>query len=113
VPAGDAIRISELPRRADDKSKRAAGALIRRLQIVWPKGTRRLSVLFLPDYDGDDSAPVVTPLNEWFARSPVRLAPLPRSEYWTHGNRDAEGAPSVDAGTLASLPAEMVARWGP
>jgi hypothetical protein len=112
VLAGDAIRVSELPRRADDKGKRAAGALIRRLQIVWPTGTRRLSVLFLPDYDSDDSAPLVTPLNEWLARRPVRLAPHPRSEYWTHSNRDAEGAPPVDAGLLASLPAEMDARAG-
>ena len=112
VLAGEAIRISELPRRADDKGKRAVGALIRRLQIVWPTGTRRLSVLFLPDYDSDDSAPLVTPLNEWLARRPVRLAPQPRSEYWTHGNRDAEGAPPVDAGLLASLPAERDARAG-
>jgi hypothetical protein len=86
--------------------------LIRRLQIVWPKGTRRLSVLFLPDYDSDDSAPLVTPSYEWFARSPVRLAPHPRSEYWTHGSRDAEGAPPVGAGLLASLPTEMDARAG-
>jgi hypothetical protein len=110
LPAGDAIRISELPRRADDKGKRAAGPLIRRLQIVWPRGTRRLSVLFLPDYDGDDSAPLVTPLNEWLARRPVRLAQYPQSEYWTHGHRDAEGAPPVDAGLLAALPAKRDAR---
>ena len=112
VLAGEAIRISELPRRADDKGKRAAGALIRRLQIVWPTGTRRLSVLFLPDYDSDDSAPLVTPLNEWLARRPVRLAPYPRSEYWTHGDHDVEGVPPVDAGLLASLPPEMDARAG-
>jgi hypothetical protein len=42
----DVTRISELPRRVDDNRQRAAGPLIRRLQIVWPSGARRLSVLF-------------------------------------------------------------------
>ena len=35
---GNAVQVAELPRRVDAEDKRAAGALIRRLQIAWPKG---------------------------------------------------------------------------
>jgi hypothetical protein len=73
-----AAQVAELPRRVDDQDGRAAGALIRRLQIVWPAGTRRLSVAFLPDCDADDLVPPVTSLDEWLARGPVRLAPYSR-----------------------------------
>jgi hypothetical protein len=83
-------RISELPRRVDRNGKRAAGNLIRRLQIVWPSGKRRLSVLFLPDYDGDELTLPVTSLDEWLARRPVRLARYPRSEFWTQREQDVE-----------------------
>jgi hypothetical protein len=78
LPRG-ANHISELPRRADDGRNRATGALIRRLQIAWPTGARRLSVLFLPDYDDDEFALGVTPLDEWLARHPARPADFPRS----------------------------------
>src|SRR5215472_15178548 len=37
----DGACISELPRRVDHDGQRAGGAIIRRLQIVWPKGARR------------------------------------------------------------------------
>jgi Heparinase II/III-like protein len=73
VVAGEPLRVCELPRRADDQGERAAGALIRRLQIVWPKGTRRLSVALLPDCGDDDLALPIAPLNEWLAKRPVRL----------------------------------------
>jgi hypothetical protein len=93
MAARDVTRIAELPRRVDENGKRAAGKLIRRLQIVWPRGARRLSVLFLPDYDGDELALPVTPLDEWLARRPVRLARYPRPEFWTRrklgGEEDA------------------------
>jgi Heparinase II/III-like protein len=73
-------RIRELPRRDDDGERRGAGALIRRLQIELPTGTRRLTVLLLPDCDdAEDTAPPVTPLDYWLARRPVRLAPWGRS----------------------------------
>jgi hypothetical protein len=75
-------RVAELPRRIDVEGGRAAGALIRRLQIVWPEGTRRLSVALLPDCDDDDSALPVTPLDEWLARRPVRLASYSRRASW-------------------------------
>ena len=68
--------VAELPRRIDDKLGRAAGPLIRRLQVVWPEGTRRLIVALLPDCDDEDLALPVTPLDDWLARRPVRLAPV-------------------------------------
>jgi len=70
--AGDSI---------DDGGARAAGDLIRRLEIAWPAGVRRLTVLLLPDCgDDEDPALPVTPLDNWLARHPLRLAryPLPR-----------------------------------
>ncbi len=86
-------RVAELPRRIDVAGGRAAGALIRRLQIVWPEGTRRLSVALLPDCDDDDSALPVTPLDEWLARRPVRLTSYSRRASWTNaGRRAASGA---------------------
>ncbi len=78
LPDGNAAQVAELPRRVDDEDRRAAGALIRRLQIVWPKGTRRLSVALLPDCDDDDLVLPVTPLDDWLARRPVRLASYSR-----------------------------------
>jgi Heparinase II/III-like protein len=94
--ARNATHISELPRRADEGGNRAAGALIRRLQIAWPTGTRRLSVLFLPDYDADDFALATTPLDEWLARRPVRLADYPRSVFCT-GRKSYTELPPVSA----------------
>jgi hypothetical protein len=67
-------RVSELPRRDDQDERRAAGALIRRLEIRWPKSVRRLTVLLLPDCDDDEPARPVTPLDQWLARRPTRLA---------------------------------------
>jgi hypothetical protein len=79
--------VAELPRRVDDKGKRAFGALIRRLQIVWPKGTRRLSVALLPDCDDDDLALPVTPLD--LARRPVRLIEYLRRDRAMMSRREA------------------------
>jgi Heparinase II/III-like protein len=76
--AGDRALVSELPRRVDEEGKRAAGALIRRLEIVWPSGARRLTVLLLPDCDDDELALPVTSLDDWLARRPVRLARYPQ-----------------------------------
>jgi Heparinase II/III-like protein len=68
-------RIREMPRRDDNGKRRGTGALIRRLQIVLPAGARRLTVLLLPDCDdAEDTALPVTPLDNWLARRPVRLA---------------------------------------
>jgi hypothetical protein len=73
--AGQGDLLSELPRRDDDEhGSRAAGALIRRLEISWPKGARRLSVLLLPDCDDDDQTLPVAPLDHWLADYPFRLA---------------------------------------
>jgi Heparinase II/III-like protein len=84
-PPGDGFVVSELPRRADEAGKRAAGAPIRRLQIIWPAGARRLTVLLLPDCDGDELALPVAPLDHWLARRPIRLTGLPRRGCRTRG----------------------------
>jgi hypothetical protein len=76
IAAGGA-HVRELPRRDDDGERRAAGAPIRRLQIAWPPGARRLTVLLLPDCDDDDLVLPVTPLDDWLARRPVRLFRCP------------------------------------
>src|SRR5207245_2502087 len=60
--AGSGGRVSELPRRDDEGETRAAGPLIRRLEIAWPKGARRLSVLLLPDCNDGDQALPIAPL---------------------------------------------------
>jgi hypothetical protein len=104
VVAGSSIQISELPRRTDDEGKRATGALIRRLQIAWPKGVRRLSVLLLPDCDDEEFGLPVTPLSEWLARRPVRLAGYRRSPYWAEAKRGAEGTASVGVPSTGTRP---------
>jgi hypothetical protein len=58
-PAGG--EISELPR-CDDLGP------LRRLEIVWPKGTRRLVVALLPDCEDEEVLPPVAPLDEWLGR---------------------------------------------
>jgi hypothetical protein len=86
--------VSELPRRDDDENgTRAAGALIRRLEISWPKGARRLSVLLLPDCDDDDQTLPITPLADWVAdhtHYPLRPADHPPPLYRIAGLRSPE-----------------------
>ena len=82
--------VSELPRCEDHAGKRAAGAPIRRLQIAWPAGTRRLTVLLLPDCDGDELALPVAPLDHWLARRPIRLTGLPQRGCRTRGAQATE-----------------------
>jgi Heparinase II/III-like protein len=78
--------VSELPRRDDDDDGgRAAGALIRRLEIAWPKGAQRLSVLLLPDCDDDDQTLPTTPLADWLANDPFRSADHPPPLYHIAG----------------------------
>ena len=92
--AGSHLSVAELPRRADEQGRRATGALIRRLQIIWPKGVRRLAVLLLPDSDDDEFGLPVAPLSDWLARSPVRLAGYRRLPHWAKGGRrHARGSP--------------------
>ena len=76
--AEEGARVSELPRRDDQDGKRAAGALIRRLEVPWPRGARRLTVLLLPDYDTENGAVPVAPLDHWLATDPkARLCRRP------------------------------------
>jgi len=90
---GGGASVAELPRRVDDVSGRATGPLIRRLQIRLPNGTRRLSVALLPDCEDEDLALPVTPLDDWLARRPVRLASVSRRRNpWTATFRHARGA---------------------
>jgi hypothetical protein len=66
------VRVSELPRRDDAEGKRAAGAQIGRLQIVWPRGVRRMAVLLLPDCSGwKGRPPPVVPLDHWLGGNPL------------------------------------------
>src|SRR5207245_1588368 len=81
--AGSGGRVSELPRRDDEGETRAAGPLIRRLEIAWPKGARRLSVLLLPDCNDGDQALPIAPLEHWLAGSLFRLAGDPQPLYGT------------------------------
>jgi hypothetical protein len=103
--ASDGGMVSELPRRDDEGGRRAKGALIRRLEVSWPKGTRRLTVLLLPDCDAEDHALPVTPLDHWLARRPVRVARDPQPFYRTEGFRAPEQSsltelPALEAGPL-------------
>lgn len=100
--AGDGALVSELPRRDDEDGKRATGALIRRLEISWPRGVRRLTVLLLPDCDDDDQALPVTPLDHWLARRPVRLAHHPQPFYGTESLRDPERGSPDELPTLGA-----------
>jgi Heparinase II/III-like protein len=70
--------VCELPRRVDSAAGRAAGSPIHRLQIRLPAATPRVTVLLLPDCDGDEPALPVTPLDHWLARRPLRLTGVPR-----------------------------------
>lgn len=88
--SGDTLSVSELPRCADADEGRAAGAPIRRLQIVLPPGTPRVTVLLLPDCDGGERAMPVAPLDHWLARQPVRLCEVPRQRRRPHALRSGE-----------------------
>jgi hypothetical protein len=98
-PSGAGAPVSELARHEDRAGQRAAGAPIRRLEIAWPAGTRRLTVLLLPDCDGDELALPVAPLDHWLARRPVRLTGLSRRGC---RNRGIEAAERVSSGRLAN-----------
>jgi hypothetical protein len=71
------IEVAELPRRDDGAERRATGRLVRRLDIVWPRGARRLAVSLSPDCDGDRPALPVAPLDDWLAHRPIRLVRCP------------------------------------
>jgi len=101
--AGQGALVSELPRRDDQDGKRAAGALIRRLEVPWPRGARRLTVLLLPDYDAENQAVPVAPLDDWLAPRPVGSPRYPEPFYRTEGLRDHERSstyelPALEAG---------------
>ena len=92
---GGEARVSELPRRDDEDGTRATGALIRRLEITWPKGARRLTVSLLPDCGDDEQAWPVTSLDHWLAPHPDRFARYPQPLYRTEGLHDREQSPPV------------------
>jgi hypothetical protein len=101
--ADESALVSELPRRDDQDGKRAAGALIRRLEVPWPRGARRLTVLLLPDYDAEEQAVPVAPLDHWLARRPVGDARYHQPFYRAEGLRDPERGspdelPALEAG---------------
>ena len=98
--ASESVLVSELPRRDDEDGKRAAGALIRRLEVPWPKGARRLTVLLLPDYDADDPVLPVTSLDHWLARRPARFPCYSQPLYRTEGLCDPERSPADELPAL-------------
>lgn len=99
--ADNAAWISELPRCSDDRGKHAGGAVIRRLQIVWPSGARRLRVLFLPDCDGEEPALPIVPLNRWFAgRRRALLSPDHVAKHRCADPMPNSGEPPMDARVL-------------
>jgi hypothetical protein len=109
ISTGGNRHISELPRRADGCGEPSGNALIRRLQIVWPKGIRRLSVALLPDCDDDEFTVPVAPLAEWLATRPARLAGYRRPCYRTGDGRDDKrtvpmGIPAFSAGLVREQP---------
>jgi Heparinase II/III-like protein len=83
---GEGGWISELPRRDDDE-RRAAGPLIKRLEIAWPRGARRLSVLLLPDSDDVEQTWPVAPLDQWLAKRTNRSVQYPEPLHLTRGFR--------------------------
>ena len=91
--AGPGGLVSELPRRDDEGDTRAAGALIRRLEIAWPKGAPRLSVLLLPDCDDGDQMLPVIPLDHWLSGRFFGFTGHPESFYYTEGLRAPERRP--------------------
>ena len=102
--ASESVLVSELPRCDDQDGKRAAGALVRRLEVPWPKGARRLAVLLLPDCDAEDPVLPVTSLDHWLARRPVRRGRCPQPPYRTEGLRDpARSPPGVLPARAAGL----------
>jgi Heparinase II/III-like protein len=101
-PVAEGTWVSELPRRVDHHGERAAGALIRRLQIVWPSGARRLAVALFPDCEGDGCALPIAPLSEWLAKRPIRLA-------WFH-HRDSVRAGRRQGRTSAGTALETLPR---
>jgi hypothetical protein len=70
--AGAEVR--ELPRCDERNGKRGAGPPLRRLEIKWPTGARRLAVMLSPDSDGDEPPLSVTPLDQWLEE---KLRPWP------------------------------------
>jgi len=106
--AAEGALVSELPRRDDQDGKRAAGALIRRLEIRWPRGAPRLTVLLLPDCGAEDQELPVTPLDRWLAQRPVRPARYRQPFYRTKGLCDPERSssdvlPALEAVRFAKL----------
>ena len=87
---GEGALVSELPRRDDRDGKRAVGAMIRRLEVRWPRGARRLAVSLLPDCNTEDPVLPVTSLDHWLARRPVGLARYPQPFYRAESFRDLE-----------------------
>ena len=104
--AGSA-HVRELPRRDDVGERRGAGAPIRRLQIAWPPGARRLTVLLLPDCDDDGPMLPVTSLDDWLARRPVRLFRYPPRPQPSRGPAAHVRFPTANAAIMARSEAGM------
>jgi hypothetical protein len=85
APRADGAVVSELPYAAE-------GQEIRRLQIVLPPGTPRVTVLLLPDCDGGETPLAIAPLADWLARRPLRLTDVARPAMAMPDSAAAAGA---------------------
>ncbi len=101
-PPGDRVSVSELPWRVDAAGQLQGSAPMRRLQIAWPAGARRLTVLLLPDCEFEELILPVAPLDHWLARRPVRLTGLPR-----RGCRARSAAPATRALAVRTAKSEV------
>lgn len=74
-PTGD--QIAELPRRDDAAQSRASGAPLHRIEIAWPAGTRRLTVMMQPP-DAPERIHRTRSLSAWVDSGPLRGGNVPR-----------------------------------
>jgi hypothetical protein len=71
-PGPGTLSVAELPRRDDGSGGPGTGAPIRRLEVYWPQGARRLVVSLSPDCEGSPPTLLVAPLDEWLAGRPLK-----------------------------------------
>ncbi len=105
--------VAELPRCDNDSGGRGSGAPIRRLEVHWPQGAPRLVVSLLPDSEGSPPPLPVAPLEEWFARRPLkeRNEAISQRKRGAHRHR-REGRAAARARPLSGTVRERASRRG-
>jgi hypothetical protein len=83
-------RVKERDRRYSNPGSDSFGRAIRRLEIPWPSGAQRLTVLLSPDFDGAAPAIRTAPLDQWLSEGPLRIIHQRRlSPGWQRSTRQA------------------------